>query len=99
MALVNVLAQEATDPPPALPTHLTGIAAWLVPLIAAIFVGLSKLISLFIAGRKERAQIVANAEAGDLRLKLVQAEMKYDALLTRYNDLKEAFNELKTANK
>lgn len=99
MVFVNALAQETADDPATIPPGLTGTSALIVTLVAAIFVGFSKLISIYVAGKKDAAQITANKDLAELHIKLTQAEMRYEALLERYTELKAAYNALQEQRK
>jgi hypothetical protein len=69
-------------------SSLTGIAAIAVPIVAAGFVGVGKLVSLYMAGKKEIAEAVATKTISDLSIQLATLQVRYDALLERYADLK-----------
>ena len=65
---------------------LTGIAAIAVPIIAAAFVGFGKLISLYMAGKKEIAELTANKTITELSIQLAVLQVKYDALRERLEE-------------
>lgn len=84
---VPALAQE---PEAVNGTGLTGTAALLVPLVAAAFVGFSKVLSMYMAGKRANIEASGQQSIADLKLELAVLQAKHAMLQEQYNDLREA---------
>ena len=81
------VTQEPSPPPNG--GALTGIAGLLVPLIAAVFVGLSKVLSMYMAGKRQQVEASSQQTIADLKLELAILQAKHALLQELYNNLRE----------